>query len=340
MRRPTPEGAERLAALERTNDGFELAEVDLDLRGEGTILGTRQKGVNDLKLASLRRHRKYVALAREVAFGIVGADPALAAPPRPRASSCGLWSTTKTVSTCSRAEASGHGRPNAGQVGQRARMRVIAGEKGGRRLLAPPGRGTRPTSDRVREAAFSMLDSLGVRRGGPGMGPLRRERRHGDRGALAWGGPRHLRGAGAWGGLGHPGQPGRAGLWPARATVVCADVLNWVASQVAGPDGRRTSGDPQQVHGGAVNRRRAGGGDENRPGLKSTWSRPTRLTPGRAGASLLGALAPLGPLVLAETGDELVLPDGWRALRSKRYGGTVVTLARPIETENDKESSK
>jgi ATP-dependent DNA helicase RecG len=68
----TSEAAERLAALERTNDGFELAEVDLDLRGEGTILGTRQKGVNDLKLASLRRHRKYVVLAREVAFGIVG----------------------------------------------------------------------------------------------------------------------------------------------------------------------------------------------------------------------------------------------------------------------------
>ncbi|HXW82666.1 MAG TPA: ATP-dependent DNA helicase RecG [Acidimicrobiales bacterium] len=78
---PTPEGAARLAALERTNDGFELAEVDLDLRGEGTILGTRQKGVNDLKLASLRRHRKYVALAREVAFDIVDADPILAAHP-------------------------------------------------------------------------------------------------------------------------------------------------------------------------------------------------------------------------------------------------------------------
>jgi ATP-dependent DNA helicase RecG len=74
---PTPEGVERLAALERTNDGFALAEVDLDLRGEGTILGTRQKGVNDLKLASLRRHRSYVALAREVAFDIVGADPTL-----------------------------------------------------------------------------------------------------------------------------------------------------------------------------------------------------------------------------------------------------------------------
>jgi ATP-dependent DNA helicase RecG len=78
---PTPEGTERLAALERTNDGFELAEVDLDLRGEGTILGTRQKGVNDLKLASLRRHRKYVALARQVAFSIVGGDPTLARHP-------------------------------------------------------------------------------------------------------------------------------------------------------------------------------------------------------------------------------------------------------------------
>ena len=55
--------------------------MDLDLRGEGTILGTRQKGVNDLKLASLRKHRKYVALAREVAFAIVGADPVLAAHP-------------------------------------------------------------------------------------------------------------------------------------------------------------------------------------------------------------------------------------------------------------------
>ena len=75
---PTAEGAERLSALERSNDGFELAEVDLDLRGEGTILGTRQKGVNDLKLASLRRHRKYVLLAREVAFQIVDADPGLA----------------------------------------------------------------------------------------------------------------------------------------------------------------------------------------------------------------------------------------------------------------------
>ena len=68
------EGAEaRLDALVRTTDGFELAEVDLDLRGEGTIMGERQKGRSDLRLASLRRDREMVATAREVAFEIVDA---------------------------------------------------------------------------------------------------------------------------------------------------------------------------------------------------------------------------------------------------------------------------
>jgi 16S rRNA (guanine966-N2)-methyltransferase len=41
-------------------------------------------------------------------------------------------------------------------------VRVVAGVAGGRRLQAPPGRATRPTSDRVREAVFSSLDSLGA----------------------------------------------------------------------------------------------------------------------------------------------------------------------------------
>ena len=74
----TPDSAERLSALERTSDGFELAEVDLEIRGEGTVLGTRQKGHSDLKLASLRRDRAEVARAREVAFALVDADPTLA----------------------------------------------------------------------------------------------------------------------------------------------------------------------------------------------------------------------------------------------------------------------
>jgi len=74
----TSDGEARLQAMVRTTDGFELAEVDLDLRGEGTIMGERQKGMNDLKLASLRRDRETVVRAREVAFDLVGDDPTLA----------------------------------------------------------------------------------------------------------------------------------------------------------------------------------------------------------------------------------------------------------------------
>jgi ATP-dependent DNA helicase RecG len=72
---------ERLGAMVRTTDGFELAEVDLELRGEGTILNTRQKGRSDLKLASLRRDRDLLVAAREVAFAIVDADPLLESNP-------------------------------------------------------------------------------------------------------------------------------------------------------------------------------------------------------------------------------------------------------------------
>ncbi len=71
----------RLGALESLADGFELAEVDLELRGAGTVLGARQKGRSDLRLASLRRDRELVVLARRVASGLIGEDPALAGHP-------------------------------------------------------------------------------------------------------------------------------------------------------------------------------------------------------------------------------------------------------------------
>ena len=74
---PSDAAAERLLALEATSDGFELAERDLDLRGEGTVLGARQKGRSDLKLASLARHRDLVLAAREVAEAILDEDPDL-----------------------------------------------------------------------------------------------------------------------------------------------------------------------------------------------------------------------------------------------------------------------
>ena len=73
----TPSAAKRLQALEASSDGFELAEVDLELRGEGTIYGTRQKGRSDLRLASLRRDKELVRAARRVAEAIVEEDPEL-----------------------------------------------------------------------------------------------------------------------------------------------------------------------------------------------------------------------------------------------------------------------
>ncbi|HET9442639.1 MAG TPA: helicase-related protein, partial [Acidimicrobiales bacterium] len=77
----TPVGEARLEALARTTNGFELAEIDLELRGEGAILGTRQKGRSDLKLASLRRDKDLVAEARRAALAITETDPTLAARP-------------------------------------------------------------------------------------------------------------------------------------------------------------------------------------------------------------------------------------------------------------------
>jgi ATP-dependent DNA helicase RecG len=54
----------RLESLVETSDGFRLAEVDLELRGEGELLGTRQSGLPDLRFASLTRDRELVAMAR------------------------------------------------------------------------------------------------------------------------------------------------------------------------------------------------------------------------------------------------------------------------------------
>ena len=76
--RPRRVVSARVEAIVASTDGFELAEVDLELRGEGTLMSTSQKGRSDLKLASLRRDRELVALARDAAFEIVDVDPTLA----------------------------------------------------------------------------------------------------------------------------------------------------------------------------------------------------------------------------------------------------------------------
>ena len=62
----------RLEALVRTTDGFELAEVDLDLRGGGQLLGTRQHGISDLRFAHIRLDRPLLERARAVASELAG----------------------------------------------------------------------------------------------------------------------------------------------------------------------------------------------------------------------------------------------------------------------------
>jgi len=64
----------RLEALVETTDGFELAERDLELRGEGRLLGTRQSGVGDLRFTRLRADRAILERARELARELVDSD--------------------------------------------------------------------------------------------------------------------------------------------------------------------------------------------------------------------------------------------------------------------------
>jgi len=73
---PSELAKERLAALETINDGFKLAEVDLELRGPGDFFGTRQSGLPDLKMAKLS-DRDILETARKEAGAILNEDPEL-----------------------------------------------------------------------------------------------------------------------------------------------------------------------------------------------------------------------------------------------------------------------
>jgi ATP-dependent DNA helicase RecG len=66
-----------MAALERTSDGFELAEEDLRLRREGDIMGRRQSGDAVLRFVDLARDLELVERAHEVVFGLMADDPEL-----------------------------------------------------------------------------------------------------------------------------------------------------------------------------------------------------------------------------------------------------------------------
>jgi 16S rRNA (guanine966-N2)-methyltransferase len=174
-------------------------------------------------------------------------------------------------------------------------LRVVGGEARGRALRAPRGRGTRPTSDRVREAMFDVLASLAAVEGAvvadlfAGSGALGIE-------ALS-------RGAARVTFVDHDKEAIaaiRANLlatgFGARGQVVRADVLRWLEDA---PRLGLAMCDPPYDY--------------------DRWPALLRVLRGRSG------------LVLLETGDALDLGGGWEVLRAKRYGGTVVTVARPVD---------
>jgi ATP-dependent DNA helicase RecG len=67
----TDNARERLQALVETTDGFELAEKDLELRGEGQLLGTRQAGLSEFRFTRLRADRELLERARQLAGELV-----------------------------------------------------------------------------------------------------------------------------------------------------------------------------------------------------------------------------------------------------------------------------
>ncbi len=64
----------RMETMEQTNDGFEIAEVDLKLRGPGDLLGTQQSGVLDLKVADISKDQQLVVYSRSIASKLLEED--------------------------------------------------------------------------------------------------------------------------------------------------------------------------------------------------------------------------------------------------------------------------
>ena len=242
--RPTEDGARRLEALTQTTDGFRLAELDLEIRGEGSILGAAPgRAPTDLRVARLGRDRRELAEARYLARRTLEIDPRLRAARAPAAA---------------RRRDRALRRPAAAA----GRVRIVAGTHRGRRIAAPPGRATRPTPDRVREALFSIV--------GPGRRarrprPLRRLGGARAGGAVARRRDRHPGRPLAAGGRGDPRQRASRWGWSDRARVV--------APRLA---------------------RRAGGRARRRAPLTACASAtpPIASSPAIAGRARRGALAP------------------------------------------------
>ncbi len=80
FRKAGDDARERLRAMEKTQDGFELARVDLGIRGPGELVGTRQSGQRLFDVADLYRDEAILEEAREDALALVEEDPGLARP--------------------------------------------------------------------------------------------------------------------------------------------------------------------------------------------------------------------------------------------------------------------
>ena len=72
-----PEAYKRIKTMVKTSDGFEIAEVDLKLRGPGDLHGTQQSGILDLKIADIIKDEKILKYAREKAIELLNDDPHL-----------------------------------------------------------------------------------------------------------------------------------------------------------------------------------------------------------------------------------------------------------------------
>ncbi len=147
------EGNERLTAVAGSTDGFALAEADLRVRGEGTLLGARQKGQSDLRLASLSDAGDMELLGR-------GAPGRRSAGRRGSATAGAHRPGRRGQAAAER----GRGGVPLQELTSRRRvavMRVIGGRSRGRKLPAKLPASVRPTSDRVREAIFDILGSQG-----------------------------------------------------------------------------------------------------------------------------------------------------------------------------------
>ena len=71
----TPDGERRIEAMVESNDGFELAKIDLEIRGQGTVFGGTQSGAADLRLGDILRDHELLTSAHDVAEQAVKADP-------------------------------------------------------------------------------------------------------------------------------------------------------------------------------------------------------------------------------------------------------------------------